>query len=121
MGFSRQEYWNGMPCPLPGGSSQPRDQTPVSYVSCIGRQVLYLYHHLGSPHTQSGPTVEAGQRNTSEIIPAIKDPNPGHVEFRHLALAFAFTNRYPFVGYLLGICCYAQYFTNIIRLIFTTQ
>ena len=40
MGFSRQEYWNGMPCPLPGGSSQPRDQTPVSYVSCIGRQVL---------------------------------------------------------------------------------
>ena len=28
------------------GSSRPRDQTCISYVSCIGRQVLY---HLGSP------------------------------------------------------------------------
>ena len=27
---------------FPRGSSQPRDQTHVSYVSCIGRQVLYL-------------------------------------------------------------------------------
>ena len=25
------------------GSSQPRDQTPISFVSCIGIQVLY--HH----------------------------------------------------------------------------
>ena len=28
------------------GSSQPRDQTHISYVSCIGRQVLYHEHHL---------------------------------------------------------------------------
>ena len=27
MGFSWQEYWNGLPCPPPGLSSQPRDQT----------------------------------------------------------------------------------------------
>ena len=35
MGFSRQEYWSG----LQGSrvSSQPRDGTHVSYVSCIGR------------------------------------------------------------------------------------
>ena len=26
-----------------------RYQTHVSYVSCIGRQVLYHEHHLGSP------------------------------------------------------------------------
>ena len=30
------------------GSSRPRDQTHVSYISCIGRQVLYHQHHLGS-------------------------------------------------------------------------
>ena len=30
MGFSRQEYWRGLLCPLPRGSSQPRDQTQVS-------------------------------------------------------------------------------------------
>ena len=29
------------------GSSQPRDRTHVSYVSCIGRWVLYHYCHLG--------------------------------------------------------------------------
>ena len=23
MGFSRQEYWNGLPCPLPGGPPDP--------------------------------------------------------------------------------------------------
>ena len=31
------------------GSPQPRDWTPVSYIPCIGRQVLSHYHHLGSP------------------------------------------------------------------------
>ena len=32
------------------GSSQPRDQTHISYVSCIGRRVFFFYHwcHLGS-------------------------------------------------------------------------
>ena len=32
MEFSRPEYWSGFPCPPPGGSSQPRDQStsPVS-------------------------------------------------------------------------------------------
>ena len=35
--------------PSSRGSSPPRDWTHVSYVSCIGRQVLYHYCHLGSP------------------------------------------------------------------------
>ena len=30
MGFSRQEYWSGLPCPTPRESSQCRDQTQVS-------------------------------------------------------------------------------------------
>ena len=29
-------------------SSWPRDQTHVSYVSCIGRQIIYHWDHLGS-------------------------------------------------------------------------
>ena len=32
------------------GSSQPRDQTQVFYVSCAGRQVVYHQCHLGSPY-----------------------------------------------------------------------
>ena len=41
MGFSRQDYWSGLSCPPPGESFQSRDRTHVSYVSCIGRWVLY--------------------------------------------------------------------------------
>ena len=31
------------------GSSWPRDQTHISWVSCIRRRILYQLHHLGSP------------------------------------------------------------------------
>ena len=34
--------------PSSRGSSQSRDQTCISYVSCTGRQALYHYCHLGS-------------------------------------------------------------------------
>ena len=37
MSFSRRSSW-------------PRNRTHVSYVSCIGRQFLYHYCYLGSPH-----------------------------------------------------------------------
>ena len=30
------------------GSSRPKDQTHISCISCIGRQILYHWHHLGS-------------------------------------------------------------------------
>ena len=39
MRFSRQECWSGLPSS--SGSSWPRDQTRVSYVSCIGRWILH--------------------------------------------------------------------------------
>ena len=32
-------------------SSQPRDQTHISYISCTGRQVLFHYCPLGNPTT----------------------------------------------------------------------
>ena len=39
------------------GSSQPRDRNCNSYVSCIGRWVLFFYHwhHLGSPNFKLFP------------------------------------------------------------------
>ena len=40
MGFSRQEYWSGFPCPPPRGSSPPRDWTHVSCISCIAGRCL---------------------------------------------------------------------------------
>ena len=48
MGFPKQEYWSGLPCPPPGDLPDPRIK-PESHVSCIGRRVLYHQRHLGSP------------------------------------------------------------------------
>ena len=31
--FSRQEYWSGLPCPLPGDLPKSRDQTQVSCIA----------------------------------------------------------------------------------------
>ena len=42
------------------GSSQPRDQTCVSVVSCIGKCVLYRSHHLETP-TRSESESEVAQ------------------------------------------------------------
>ena len=44
---SRILEWVAMPSSR--GSSQPRDQTHSSYISCTGREVLYHQHCLGSP------------------------------------------------------------------------
>ena len=41
MGFSWQEYWSRLPFPTPEASSRPRDGIRISFVSCIGRWVLY--------------------------------------------------------------------------------
>ena len=40
MGFSRQDYWNALPCCPPTDLPNPRIKCK-SYVSCVGRQVLY--------------------------------------------------------------------------------
>ena len=46
LGFSRQGYWTGLPFPPLGDLSDPGIE-PVSYISCVGRCILY--HYLGSP------------------------------------------------------------------------
>ena len=40
MGFSKQKYWSGLPCPPSGDLSDPGIKH-MPYVSSIGRQVLY--------------------------------------------------------------------------------
>ena len=57
MGFSKQEYWSGLPFPTPGQSSWPRDQTQVSSIAgrfftiwatweAIDTLLLTKVHHL---------------------------------------------------------------------------
>ena len=49
-------------------SSQPRDQTCISYVFCIGRWVLYHLRHQGSPNNPYLP----------QILPDITNPHLCH-------------------------------------------
>ena len=44
MGFSRQEYWSGLPCPPAGDLPDSGIELYVCYVSCIGKQLLYHYY-----------------------------------------------------------------------------
>ena len=39
-GFSKQEYWSGLPCLLPGGLPDPGIETVSVYVSCIAGDSL---------------------------------------------------------------------------------
>ena len=48
MGFPRQEYWSGLPCPPQGNLPHPGIKAVSLYVSCIGRWVL---HHWEAPLT----------------------------------------------------------------------
>ena len=51
---ARTLEWVAMP--FSRESSWPRDRTYVSYFSCIGGWVLYLYHNLETPDHQGSPS-----------------------------------------------------------------
>ena len=53
-GFSRQEYWSGLPFPSPGGLPQPRDRTWFSRIE----KTLYCLSYQGSLRwLNSGPQI----------------------------------------------------------------
>ena len=56
MGILQARVLDWVAMPRSRGSSGPRDQTRVSYISCSGRQVLYhqLPLHVGLPFAQVG-------------------------------------------------------------------
>jgi len=49
MGFSRQEYWSGFPCPPPQDLSNSEIEPKSLTSTYFGRRVLYHEYHLGSP------------------------------------------------------------------------
>ena len=48
-GILQARTLEGIAVPSSRGPSQPRDQTCISCISCIGRRLLYHQRHLGSP------------------------------------------------------------------------
>ena len=65
MGLSRQEYWNELPYPSPCDLPNPGIE-PVSYVSCVGRQVLYQLVPPGKPIVDMA-TRNGGQQKSCNI------------------------------------------------------
>ena len=49
MGFSRWEYWSGLPLPSPGDHGDTLGSNPVSCVSCIDRRILYHWATWEAP------------------------------------------------------------------------
>ena len=47
MGFSRQEYWSGLPCPPPG--NLPHPDPGIKPMSPHCRHILYHLSHQGNP------------------------------------------------------------------------
>jgi len=80
--------------PSSKGSSQPRDQ---SYVSCIGRWILYHYCHLGNPYLGAAAAAKSLQSCPTLCNPIDGSPPgspiPGILQARTLEwVAISFSN-----------------------------
>ena len=69
-GFSRQEYWNGLLCPPPGGLSNPEIE-PASPASLHCKRILYPLSHLGSPIYAVKWSVKV---KVAQLCPTLCDP-----------------------------------------------
>ena len=59
MGFPRQQYWSGLPCPLPGDLSDPRIRTQVSCSS-------YTAARFCTAEPPGSPDIMGPQSQTTE-------------------------------------------------------
>ena len=81
MGFSSQEHWSGLPCLSSGDLSDPGIKTPMSYISCIGREVLYHQCHLESP---MNITQNVNYKSIKFVIKEKSLPNPRSSRFLYM-------------------------------------
>ena len=58
MGFSRQEYWNGLPFPSPGDLPKPGIKQCIVLLHC--RQIIYQLSYQGSPYLNRGHVYPGG-------------------------------------------------------------
>ena len=89
--------WDAMPSSK--RSSQPRDQSHISCVSCIGRQILYHWCHLGSPLDPYGEDMKwscsvASDSETAWTVAYQASPSMGFFQARILEwVAISYSRR----------------------------
>ena len=69
MGFSRQEYWSGLPCPPPGDLPHPGIQ-PTSPIPWAWQADSLPLSHRGSPLNLLGDSKADDQYTTFREVPA---------------------------------------------------
>ena len=83
MGFSKQEYWSGLPCPHPGHLSDPGMEPDLPHC----RRILYHLSHQGSPRVLERvampssrasfrPDMEPGLPHGRRILYRLEDAEP---------------------------------------------
>ena len=109
------------------GASWPRDRTHISYISCIGRQILFHWCHLGS---LEDPLLEFNKVYTMNLelkIILIPDTHTliswTHTCFFHdffsLQMYLHLHAKISFDVYLEGICHFVLYHTLLLSLVMT--
>ena len=77
VGFPRQEYWSGLPCPPPGDLPKSGIELASLNVSCIGRQVLQPWCHLGSPSLDTHVTWKSRHIFSNTVLEADEPDHEG--------------------------------------------
>ena len=68
MGFSRWEYWCGVPFPTPGGSSQSRDRTHVSFFLLHWQADSSPLTPTDKPRTEGSSGIEDGEQAAISLM-----------------------------------------------------
>ena len=81
MGFSRQEYWSGLPFPSPGKSARPRG---LNLGLLRGRQILSSLSHQGSSHglTHTKGYYSAVKRNVTNACNSTGESEKHHAGWK---------------------------------------
>jgi len=76
MGFSRQEYWSGLPCPSPGDLPNPGNPCLMSpalaggfFTTSATCTVLYKYYGVNTTEGASELGLEIGEVTLHKLIP----------------------------------------------------
>ena len=67
MGFYRQEYWSGLPCPSPGKPPDPGTE-PTFLMSLALQMVLFQRHWKASISYFSDPEIRSKMKRTGSLL-----------------------------------------------------
>ena len=72
MGFSREDYWSGLPCPPPGDLPDPEVQPTPPAAPALQEDALPLSHWGGPNFTYDIIFVSGAQQNDSIFLNIMK-------------------------------------------------